>query len=163
MSAKQPHLETRSKKLIEEDGLQFKDLNGNGRLDPYEDWRLPVEDRVRDLVGQMTTEEKIGLMFIRSRTSGFSQKDSALTSHNGILDEEYKTEDESVFAFVNTPGTTETIEKLGLRHFILRENLSPSQIASFINAINEVAENSRLGIPAILASNSRNEKGDANI
>lgn len=160
MSAKQPHLETRSKKLIEENGLQFKDLNGNGRLDPYEDWRLPVEERVRDLVGQMTTDEKIGLMFIRSRTSGYSQKNRSLTSHEGILDEEYKTEDESVFAFVNTPGTTETLERLGLRHFILRENLTPSRIASFINAINEVAENTRLGIPAILASNSRNEKGE---
>jgi len=37
---KQIDLEVKVKKLIEVDGLKFKDLNGNGKLDPYEDWRL---------------------------------------------------------------------------------------------------------------------------
>ena len=44
--------------LIEADGLKFKDLNKNGQLDPYEDWRLSIEERVSDLLSQMEPEEK---------------------------------------------------------------------------------------------------------
>lgn len=40
----------------------FKDLNKNGVLDPYEDWRLPVEERARDLAARLTVEEMSGLM-----------------------------------------------------------------------------------------------------
>ena len=40
------------------DGLEFKDLNHNGRLDPYEDWRLSPAQRAVDLLGRMTLEEK---------------------------------------------------------------------------------------------------------
>ena len=46
-----------------EDGVTFRDLNKNGRLDPYEDPRVPIDERVEDLLGQMTLEEKAGLMF----------------------------------------------------------------------------------------------------
>lgn len=34
--------------LIEEGGKVFKDLNGNGKLEPYEDWRLPLDVRIED-------------------------------------------------------------------------------------------------------------------
>lgn len=50
------------KGIIEKRGLQFKDSDNDGKLDPYEDWRLPVRDRAKDLVSQMSTEEKIGLL-----------------------------------------------------------------------------------------------------
>ena len=39
----------------------LRDLNGNGRVDPYEDPARPVEERVEDLLAQMTLEEKAGL------------------------------------------------------------------------------------------------------
>ena len=48
--------------ILEEDGFAFKDLNRNGKLDPYEDWRLPVEERIRDLASRMTIEQIAGLM-----------------------------------------------------------------------------------------------------
>lgn len=48
--------------LLEVDGLKFKDLNKNGTLDIYEDWRQGVEARLDDLVSQMTEEELIGDM-----------------------------------------------------------------------------------------------------
>lgn len=35
------------------------DFNKNGRMDPYENPNLPVDVRVEDLLGRMTTEEKI--------------------------------------------------------------------------------------------------------
>ena len=59
-----PVAERAAKPVLTVDGLRFKDANGNGRLDRYEDWRLPVGQRVADLVGQMTLEEKAGLMLI---------------------------------------------------------------------------------------------------
>ena len=40
----------------------WRDLNHNGRLDPYEDSRQPVEARVDDLIAQMTLEEKVGTL-----------------------------------------------------------------------------------------------------
>lgn len=36
--------------------LSFRDLNKNGRLDPYEDPRRPIDKRVEDLLSQMTLE-----------------------------------------------------------------------------------------------------------
>lgn len=156
---KQVKLEGRIKPIISVDGLEFQDLNENGRLDPYEDWRLPVEERVQDLVSQMTIDEKIGLMFIRSLPTGYSQKDKSLTSYDGVIDEETKTE-ENIFNYAFTPGTSEMILERHMRHFIMRESRSPEELATWMNAINEISESSRLGIPSIVASNSRNEKGE---
>ena len=48
-------------------GIAFRNLNKNGRLDPYEDSRRPIDERVEDLLSQMTLEEKAGLMFHRRR------------------------------------------------------------------------------------------------
>ena len=40
----------------------YRDLNGNGKMDPYENPSLTVEERVNDLLSRMTLEEKIGQM-----------------------------------------------------------------------------------------------------
>ena len=45
------------------DGVTFRDLNGNGRLDPFEDPRLSVTERVEDLVQRLDVDELVGLMF----------------------------------------------------------------------------------------------------
>lgn len=44
------------------DGLKFKDLNGNGVLDVYEDWREDADTRTADLLAQMTIRERISQM-----------------------------------------------------------------------------------------------------
>src|SRR5690606_39114797 len=44
-----------------------RDLNKNGTIEPYENWRLPVETRVNDLLGRMTTEEKAFQMFYNAQ------------------------------------------------------------------------------------------------
>jgi len=46
----QPALGYRSVKIIEKHGLKFKDLNKNGKLDKYEDWRLTPDERSKDLL-----------------------------------------------------------------------------------------------------------------
>lgn len=157
----QPKLEVRVKKLIEKDGLQFKDLNDNGVLDPYEDYRLSSLERAKDLVSKMDIDEKIGMMMINSRPTGFTQKNKELTSHDGIIDEEVMEKGSTIFTDQKRWGTKYTIDNLKLRHFILRENNSAKDTARWINAMNEICEGTRLGIPCIIASNSRNELGEA--
>ena len=58
---KQPTMGYRSASLLT-DGLTFKDLNRNGKLDPYEDWRLPAQVRTADLVQRMSLEELARVM-----------------------------------------------------------------------------------------------------
>ena len=62
----QPQLGARSVKILELDSYQFKDLNRNGKLDKYEDWRLSPNIRSLDLLSQMSVEEKAGFMLINS-------------------------------------------------------------------------------------------------
>jgi beta-glucosidase len=53
-------------KILTYKGLAFKDLNKNGKVDPYEDWRLPVDKRAKDLAGRLSVEEIAGLMLYSS-------------------------------------------------------------------------------------------------
>jgi len=48
--------------ILREGNHAFKDLNRNGQLDVYEDWRLDVEERIADLASQLSLEEIAGLM-----------------------------------------------------------------------------------------------------
>ena len=48
----------------------FRDLNKNGSLDLYEDDRVSVDERVEDLLSQMTVEEKAGLFYHSFITPG---------------------------------------------------------------------------------------------
>ena len=157
----QVEISARVKPIVEEGRLRFRDLNGNGVLDPYEDWRLSPAERAEDLVGRMTPVEKIGLMVINSRSMGISQPDPDLTSHDGAVDEQYHRikNDPHNTAGLPYEGTTQQISELGMRHFIMRETPRGSLIATWINAMNEVAEGTRLGIPVIVAANSKNELG----
>jgi beta-glucosidase len=66
----QPTIDARGASVLKLGQLTFKDLNHNGALDPYEDWRLPVEKRVSDLVSKMSLVEKAGLMQITSFNAG---------------------------------------------------------------------------------------------
>lgn len=63
--------------IIEEDGYAFKDLNQNGSLDPYEDWRLDADTRAENLTSQMTTEEKLPLMLLKEYDLEYNKGDIA--------------------------------------------------------------------------------------
>lgn len=55
--------------ILEVDGYKFKDMNKNGKLDPYEDWRLDTETRVNDLISQMNPPKKKRVRCSRQRES----------------------------------------------------------------------------------------------
>ncbi|MFE5775109.1 glycoside hydrolase family 3 N-terminal domain-containing protein [Brachybacterium sp. NPDC056505] len=159
--AAQVPLASRVKPILEVDGLRFRDLDGDGELAPFEDWRLPAAERAADLVARMSPEEKIGLMVINSRSMGISQHDPELTSHDGALDEQYHRIKLDPHNSAGDPyeGTTEQITQMHMRHFIMRETPTGSRIATWVNAMQEVAETTRFGIPVIVAANSKNEAG----
>ena len=150
----QPELGVRSVEIIQKNGLQFKDLNKNGKLDKYEDWRLSPEKRAADLLSKMDIDEKIGFMIISQINMGpqgtaeLNERDQ-VTNRNNFTGE---AADESI----NVSGTTKGIMERHLRHFILRANAPARLMAEWANNVQAVAEGSRLGIPAIFASNPRN-------
>lgn len=50
------------KPILTINGFSFSDLNQNGKLDTYEDYRLPVADRIKDLISKMTDDEKANML-----------------------------------------------------------------------------------------------------
>lgn len=55
-------------KIIQVDGYAFKDLNGDGKLDFYEDWRQPVDERASALAEMMDVEDIFPLMWAGGAT-----------------------------------------------------------------------------------------------
>ena len=143
----QPKLESRVKPLIQADGLSFKDLNSNSIVDPYEDWRLPISERVSDLVARMTLNEKAGMMLIQTLNA---DSEGALPDKaNQFVNQEHMTR----FIFRNpvvpNPDPSAPPGRSGAQ-------ITPFEAASYTNAIQELAESTRLGIPALFKSNARN-------
>lgn len=60
--------------LIQVDGFAFKDLNQDGQLNPYEDWRLDPEVRAENLASLMSDEQIAGLMLYSSHQRDISGK-----------------------------------------------------------------------------------------
>ena len=75
----QPELVAKVKNIITVDGYQFKDLNDNGELDVYEDWRKTPEERADDLLSQMDASQKAKQMV---HLTLVSKKDSWFSSDN---------------------------------------------------------------------------------
>ena len=162
----QPALGHRSVEILKIDKLEFKDLNKNHQLDKYEDWRLPVDERVNDLISKMTIEEKVGFMVISTtRMAGDQsfQAGAAKTEITSGFNEEDLIQTTNMFTRKPLPapnmtaaGTTKGVLTYNLRHFILRANTNAKTIAEWSNNLQTLSESSRLGIPSIVASNPRN-------
>ena len=70
--------------ILEADGYAFKDLNKNGELDAYEDWRLTADERATDLVSKMAVEDKLPLMLLNGYDMNYKQ--GSMDSLKDILD-----------------------------------------------------------------------------
>lgn len=133
----QPELRTRGLRLIELDGLRFKDHNGNGRLDPYEDWRRPAPERARDLLGRMTLEEKAGAMLHANPAATVS---AALPGAGSAWD---------------PSALRDLVQTRHVGAFLNRLQAGAADLAQQANELQSLAESSRLGIPALLSSDPR--------
>jgi beta-glucosidase len=121
-----------------EKNIPFRDLNKNGVLDIYENPRQPLEARVEDLLGQMTLEEKAGLMFING----------AVVNEDGSLEDR-----------PGAPGSPRSaaaqITGQKLSHFNLWQIPGAQVVARWHNRVQRFAEQDRLGIPVTIASDPR--------
>lgn len=165
----QPQLGFRSVQLLTVDGYQFKDLNRNGQLDKYEDWRLPNETRAKDLLSKMSLEQKAGFMLI-STARLKSDRGGALVpggdnraTPSSDLNEEDQVQSNNMFTrkplpvpMMSSVGSTKGVTRFHLRHFIFRGNESARITAEWANKLQALCESDGLGIPAIIASNPRN-------
>ncbi len=124
----QPVLNPHVKSIIEADGYQFIDLNGNGTLDVYEDWRETSENRAADLVGQMTVREKIAQM---QHPTFLPREDGKIPSY-----------------------LQKWCEREGIGMLLIRELNSVEAAANSMNIIQEYAEGSRLGVPVLVSMDS---------
>ena len=59
-----PLISTVERKIIEKDGLYFKDIDGTGEVSKVNDWRLPAKERAEAYAKMLSVEEKIGHLFI---------------------------------------------------------------------------------------------------
>ncbi|MGM0575793.1 MAG: glycoside hydrolase family 3 N-terminal domain-containing protein [Myxococcota bacterium] len=129
----QPAIEARTvdskKGVLTDDGYEFKDLSGDGELQPYEDWRLLEICRARDLVSRMSLDQKVGLMSEGSRVGGG-------TADGTIPDnvQERLTEGHVRYSLI----------RLGQR--------TPQELAVYLNNVQALVEGEPLGIPVTITT-----------
>lgn len=137
--------------LLEDDGYAFKDLNRNGELDPYEDWRLDTTTRATDLAEKMVADGRdgiesiAGLMLYSAHTAVTSED----VSGSGI-DERARTQD----------GTTtmDAITTNKIRHILVTTVASPEVAAKWHNNLEAIVEElDPYGIPCNNSSDPRHE------
>ncbi|MBQ2173404.1 MAG: glycoside hydrolase family 3 protein [Bacteroidales bacterium] len=144
-----PTLGYTSAAILYDDGYAFKDLNRNGKLDPYEDWRLPADVRARDLAAQLSIEEIAGLMLYSSHQAipgsayGFGQ-----ATYTGKTN--HKTWD-------LTDQQQQFLKEDNLRAVLVTTVESPEVAARWNNEVQAYVEGLGHGIPANNSSDPRNE------
>lgn len=122
---------------ITQEGFTFRDLNKNGKLDVYEDSRRTIDERVEDLLSQMTIEEKAGMMF---QTMIGMNQDGTLT--------------EEIGGFTQIT-TSEMVTNRLMNHFNILMGSKTRQMAEWQNRIQKLAERTRLGIPVTISTDPR--------
>jgi beta-glucosidase len=117
-----------------EDGVAYRDLNGNGRMDPYEDPRLSAEERVADLLPRLSLEEKAGLLF--QPILGVGEPGAHDAPGRGVA-----------------PRTLVATQLIN--HVNLHELPAIPEYVRWHNALQELAEASPHGIPITFSSDPR--------
>jgi beta-glucosidase len=138
-------------KLLTVSGMAFKDLNRNGQLDAYEDWRLPVDQRAKDLAGKLSLEEIAGLMLysphqsLPARTTGYFAG-----TYNGKVYKEGEADPSDL-----TDQQQKFLRDDNLRHVLVTTVQSPEVAARWNNKLQAFCESVGKGIPANNSSDPR--------
>lgn len=136
-ATQQPKLTYQTTPTLTVNHLQFKDLNRDGILNPYEDWRLSDEIRAKDLVARMTLAEKAGAMMHASAPSPES-----VLGRGPVYD---------------MKQLTKMIQHDNVNAMITRlDGDDPTRFADQNNQLQALAEQSRLGIPVTISTDPRN-------
>ncbi|PGV53806.1 glycoside hydrolase family 3 N-terminal domain-containing protein [Bacillus sp. AFS037270] len=143
--------ETSGVTIIQKDGYFFKDLNKDGKIDKYEDWRLTPEERAEDLASKMTIEQIAGLMlYSRHQAIPAVSKGWFAGTYGGKAYEE-----SGANPWDLTDEQIEFLSKDNLRHILVTTLKSPETAARWNNNIQAFAEGTGFGIPANNSSDPR--------
>jgi beta-glucosidase len=140
-------------KILTVDGMAFKDLNRNGSLDPYEDWRLDFEVRANDLASKMTIEQIAGLML-------YSQHQAIPARPRGFGAGTYEGKPLSESGLPSSAISDQQRKFLiddNLRHVLITSVESPEIAGQWNNNVQALVEGSGLGIPANNSSDPRHQ------
>jgi len=133
-------ISTRAVPVLTVDGEGFRDLDRNGVLDPYEDWRLTADQRTEDLLSRMTLEEKAGAMLHATLPSTAP----APFGRYGLPSPSYDFE-----------AAADLIVKRNITSLLTRQSLQPRLFAEQNNEAQALAERGRLGIPLLISTDPR--------
>lgn len=138
-------------KILTVDGLSFKDLNKNGKLDKYEDWRLQVDERASDLASKLSIAQIAGLMLYSAH-----QAIPAVSGPTGAATYNGKPYNDSVNkASALTDQQKKFLLNDNLRHILVTSVKSPEVAARWNNNVQVLVEGSAFGIPANNSSDPR--------
>ena len=163
-----PTISTVERKVIEQDGLYFKDIDGTGTVSAVNDWRLTPAERAEAYVKVLTTNEKIGQIFTSDWRMGPKYPSPRLAANghkpvadeSGLLDEAPVNVSDSIFGSQSLPSTSDMVKKSFNRHVILRESPTPEDLADYLNQLQYLTETCDHFVPMQVMSNSRNENGE---
>ena len=142
-----------SASLLTADGFAFKDLNRNGALDPYEDWRLPAEERAKDLAAQLSIEEIAGLMLY----SGHQAVPGSAYGFGGATYGGKGYAESGANPYDLTDQQRRFLTEDHLRAVLVTTVESPEVAARWNNNVQTLTESLGHGIPANNSSDPRNE------
>ncbi len=138
-------------KLIIVGGFAFKDLNKNGKLDKYEDWRLSFDLRAKDLASKLSVEQIAGLMlYSRHQPVPAGARGPFAGTYNGKVFAE-----SGAKASDPSDQQKEFLTKDNLRHVLVTSVQSPEIAAVWNNNIQALTESIGSGIPANNSSDPR--------
>jgi beta-glucosidase len=138
-------------KLLSVNGLAFKDLNKNGKLDQYEDWRLPVDVRAKDLASKLSIEQIAGLMLYSSHQSLPARSGGYFAgTYNGKPYKEGEVDPSDL-----TDQQKKFLQEDNLRHVLITTVKSPEIAAKWNNKLQAFCESVGFGIPANNSSDPR--------
>lgn len=137
--------------LLTVDGYAFKDLNRNGMLDAYEDWRLTPKERAINLASQMSVDEIAGLMLYSAHQAipGASQGFGASTYGGKAFDES------GAKASDLSDAQRKFLTEDNVRHVLVTRVESPEVAAHWNNNVQALVEGLGKGIPANNSSDPR--------
>ena len=136
--------------IITKDGYAFKDMNRNGSLEPYEDWRLPAEERATDLASRLSVEEIAGLMLYSSHQSVPAESWSGLYEGKPFSESSAASSD-------LTDNQKKFLTEDNLRAVLVTSVESPSAAAVWNNNMQMLAEGIGSGVPVNISSDPRHE------